>query len=128
MTSNSQQNRIEVLMKDRGWRGALTIFLAERYWNDQRIWRHIDLQAAEIDFPSMLVEGTFSAGERLMVGAACSLYSFDVPVDRGEREENGAYVNLWRMVGRLDEENMDLLLLAITRAANHPLQYAIGPE
>ncbi len=46
-----------------------------RFPDDFRVWRHVNLDREEIPFKKILTDGTFSAGERILLSVAASLFS-----------------------------------------------------
>ena len=98
MDMQMQQRRRAELSEDAAWRAAFIIF--DRLGKDARIWRHVDLDTATLDFKAMLDEGTFSGGERRLIEIAASLFN----------QEHD--VNLWSVLRSLD----DASAVAVERA------------
>ncbi len=92
------------LLGDSAWRAALHILTANLFAHDRRVWSHVDLQGAGIDFDAILAEGTWSAGERRLLGAAASLFGDPSPA---------GLVDLTELAGGLDEHGWRLLLAAL---------------
>src|SRR5437773_12470756 len=82
------------------WRATLMI-LTSVFPEDLRVWRHVNLDREEIAFKKILADGTFSAGEQILLSVAASLFN---------QEER---VNLRELFNRLDEKNTALVLTAI---------------
>jgi hypothetical protein len=96
----SQQERIAQrleLLKDAGWRAALTIFSGELLHDRGEVWNHIDLDTRSIYIEQLLDNaGVLSGGERRLVDLALSLFN---------QRQN---VNLWWALSGLDEETTAL--------------------
>jgi hypothetical protein len=97
------------LLEDSAWRAALHILTASLFARDGRVWTHLDLEGAWIDFDAIMAEGTWSSGERRLLGAAASLFGAEHPT---------GLVDLTDLVGGLDDHGWRLLLgaLALRRA------------
>lgn len=85
------------LLKDAGWRSALTIFTGELLCDRGEVWAYIDLERRTIDIEGMLDAcGPLSGGEGRLVRLALSLFT------------TGQDVNLWHLLAGLDEQNTAL--------------------
>lgn len=92
----SKEQRFE-LLKDAGWRAALTIFSGELLRDRGEVWAHIDLDARSIYIEQLLYDsGVLSGGERRLVDLALSLFN---------QQHN---VNLCYALMGLDEETTAL--------------------
>jgi len=96
----NRDEQINTLSRASDWRAAL-IILTSAFAQDSRVWQHVNLDREEIFFRTILEDGTFSAGERILLSVAASLFN---------REHN---INLWEVLNRLDETNTALVLTAI---------------
>jgi hypothetical protein len=96
------------LLADSAWRAVLHLLTADLFAHDQRVWAHVDLDQAGIDFDAILAE-SWSSGERRLLGAAASLFGAEHPT---------GLVDLTELAGGLDDSNWRLLLgaLALRRA------------
>ena len=93
------EERKRELSRSRDWRAVFKIF--ERFGEDERLWRHVNLETKSIDFPAMLEGGTFSGGERRLLKVAAYLFSQDYEV------------NLWSVLAGLDKENSAAVVEAV---------------
>lgn len=97
----SQPERIDQrmeLLKDAGWRAALTIFSGELLRDRGEVWAHIDLERQSIYIEDMLHDcGGLSGGEDRLVRFALSLFT------------TGQTVCLYQILSGLDEENLELV-------------------
>ena len=64
------------LSRQPDWRATLMILTCV-FPDDFRVWRHVSLDREEIAFKKILADGTFSAGERILLSVAASLISQD---------------------------------------------------
>ena len=97
--------QIQKLSRASDWRAVLLI-LTSAFAEDGRVWRHVNLDREEISFRKILDDGTFSSGERVLLGVAASLFN---------REQ---HINLWEVFNRLDETNTALVVSAIHSFCN----------
>ena len=95
------------LSRQPDWRATLMI-LTSVFPEDFRVWRHVNLDREEIAFKKILADGTFSAGERILLSVAASLFN---------QEQR---VNLWEVFNKLDEQNTALVLEAIQSFCQRP--------
>ncbi len=66
------------LLKDTGWRCALTVFTSELLCGRGEVWRHVDLDERSIYIEEMLSDcGVLSSGERALVEFGLSLFNQD---------------------------------------------------
>jgi hypothetical protein len=98
------------VFEDSAWRAALHILTSDRFASDRRVWAHVDLDQARIDWPAILAEGWSPATTALLVATA-HLWTDTATVDQLPP------LDLEDLVARLDNGNWRLLLaLAIRRA------------
>ena len=100
---------MQKLSRASDWRAAL-IILTSAFAEDGRVWQHVNLDRQEIGFRTILGDGTFSSGEKMLLSIAASLFS---------REH---CINLWEVFNRLDEPNTALVLRAIRSFCNEEEQ------
>jgi hypothetical protein len=107
------------LLGESAWRAALHVLTSSRFASDRRVWAHVDLEQAWIDWPAMLAEGWSPATAALLVAAA-QLWGDAPTVDQLPP------LDLGDLVARLDDGNWRLLCaaLAIRRAG---LRGSAGP-
>ena len=106
MTAESKAERIRNLSRASDWRAALLILTSDVFAQDGRVWKHVDLDHSSIYFSKILRDGTFSSGELNLLRIAASLFSTEVEV------------NLWRVLGYLDEHFTTIALTAIAAYCN----------
>ena len=96
------------LLADSAWRAALHLLTANLFALDRRVWAHVDLDQAGIDFDAILAE-SWSSGERRLLEAAASLFGAEHPT---------GLVDLTELAGGVDDTNWRLLVgaLALRRA------------
>jgi len=97
----TKQDRIAHLSKAGDWRAALMILTSERFRDEPRVWKHVDLERGCIYFEKMLEDGTFSGGEHRMLKLAASLFSQEFEI------------NMWMTFNFLDEDFTELAIRAI---------------
>jgi hypothetical protein len=97
--------------EDSAWRAALHVLTSDRFASDRRVWAHLDLEQAWIDWPAIVAEGWSPATTALLVATA-QLWADAATVDQLPP------LDLEDLVARLDNGNWRLLLaaLAIRRA------------
>jgi hypothetical protein len=90
---------------------ALHVLTSDRFASDRRVWAHLDLEQAWIDWPAIVAEGWSPATTALLVATA-QLWADAATVDQLPP------LDLEDLVARLDNGNWRLLLaaLAIRRA------------
>jgi hypothetical protein len=102
MTDDERLGRRRELLKDAGWRGALTIFSSRLLADRGEVWNHVDLDRREIHIEAMLDGyGVMSSGEKALIDFALSLYT------------TGPQVNLYSVFARVDDDKALLLRDAI---------------
>jgi hypothetical protein len=96
-----QEQRL-TLLEDAGWRALLTIFSGDLLRDRGEVWNYIDLERRTIHIEKLLhATGVLSGGEKRLVELALSLFNHD------------QQVNLYKVLGGLDEQNAQLALDAI---------------
>ena len=93
------ETELEELRKDPAWRGVLHIFL-NAFPESAAVWNLVDLDSRNIDFEQMF-KGPWSGGERLLLGAAASLFNPDY------------MASLWELAVKLDNRNFGILIKAL---------------
>jgi hypothetical protein len=99
------------VFEDSAWRAALHVLTSDRFASDRRVWAHVDLDQARIDWLAIVAEGWSPATTALLVATA-HLWADAATVDQLPS------LDLEDLVARLDNGNWRLLLaaLAIRRA------------
>jgi len=110
--SKEQLDRL-TLLRDSGWRAALTIFCSPLLGDRGEVWNSIDLESRTIHIENMLDAcGAMSGGEQRLVKLALSLFNQQIEV------------NLWKTLAGLDEANGQVAVDAVAAFNGGPLRQA----